>query len=237
MNHVESGSAYSLLEHQLAVLLKQDARGRLVATRGPTARPAPRVFLGRSADGNVWATRRDLDPDMTLEIERLCAAEPRLADPSHECAPSCREQVLELLAPVELEYRGPCYVLPELLPMDPRAREIALEEVSKWQGAFPWLVAEFGAVAPVAVAFEDGQPAAICHCPRGLTDHAAEAGVETLEPFRRCGLATAAVARWAHAVQQKGRLALYSTSWQNTASQALAHRLSGQLYGENWHVT
>jgi RimJ/RimL family protein N-acetyltransferase len=62
---------------------------------------------------------------------------------------------------------------------------------------------------------------------------AAEAGVETLEAFRGRGLATAAVACWARAVQRSGRLALYSTSWDNAPSQAVARRLSARLYGEN----
>ena len=74
------------------------------------------------------------------------------------------------------------------------------------------------------------------HSPRGWTDEAAEAGVETLEAFRHQGLALAAVACWARAVQQTGRLALYSTSWDNEASLAVARRLSARIYGEDWHV-
>jgi RimJ/RimL family protein N-acetyltransferase len=145
--------------------------------------------------------------------------------------------VLSLLAPVEVEYRGPAYVLPDRLPHDGRAREISVNESSDWLEAFPWLADEFESVAPVVIAFEAGQPAAICHSPRGLSAFAAEAGVETLEPFRRRGLATAAVACWARAVQRTGRRALYSTSSENSPSQAVARRLSARLYGENWHVT
>jgi hypothetical protein len=145
--------------------------------------------------------------------------------------------VRELLAPVKAEYRGPAYVLPDPLPDDPRAREVSADESSVWSEAFPWLADEFEAVAPVVIAFEAGQPAAICHSPRGCTAAAAEAGVETLEPFRDRGLATAAVACWARIIQRSGRLALYSTSWQNAASRAIARRLSARLYGENWHVS
>jgi RimJ/RimL family protein N-acetyltransferase len=145
--------------------------------------------------------------------------------------------VLELLAPVTLEYRGPCFVLPDGLPRDERAREIGPGERFDWPDAFPWLAAEFEAVAPVAIAFDGGHPAAICHSPRGRTDRACEAGVEALAPFRGRGLATAAVACWADAVQRSGRLALYSTSWENRASRRIASRLSARVCGENWHVT
>ena len=88
----------------------------------------------------------------------------------------------------------------------------------------------------MVIASADGQPASVCHSPRGYSSFAAEAGVETLEPFRNRGLATAAVARWARAVQSTGRLALYSTSWENAASLGVARRLSGRLYGEDWHL-
>jgi hypothetical protein len=227
----------SLIEIQLEVLLARDAHGRLTTTRDPAARPAPRLFLGRSAAGNVWAVRRDVDPATRDELHRLCSAEPTLATPCAERGPACRERVYELLAPVEVEYRGPAYVLPERLPHDERAREVDAGEVGVWSGAFPWLAEDFEAFAPVVLAFEAGQPVAVCHSPRGRTASAAEAGVETLEPFRGRGLASAAVACWARAVQRTGRLALYSTSWENAASRAVARRLSARLYGEDWHVT
>jgi hypothetical protein len=127
-------------------------------------------------------------------------------------------------------------VLPEDLPCDDRAREIDAKEDSGWREAFPWLAEHFEAMAPVVIAFADGQPASVCHSPRGCSTFAAEAGVETLEPFRSRGLATAAVARWAKAIQSTGRLALYSTSWENAASLGVARRLSARLYGEDWHL-
>ena len=226
----------SLMEIQLDALFTRSPDGDLIATRDPSPRPAPRVFLGRSAEGNAWAVHRDLDPGTKLELERLLAAEPRWAAASLAPAPGCRARVCELLSSVEAEHRGPAYVLGAELPRDDRARELRADERARWLDAFPWLAEEFGAVAPVAIAFEAGEPAAICHSPRGLTAVAAEAGVETLEPFRGRGLATAAVACWARAVQRKGRLALYSTSWENPASQGVARRLSAHLYGEDWHV-
>ena len=227
----------ALIGIQLEVLLARDVDGRLVATRDPTPRPPPRLFLGRSREANVWAVRDDVDAATRAELERMCGAEARLDEPRSERAPLCRERVLDLLAPIELEYRGPAYVLPEALPRDARAREIGAHERGDWLDAFPWLAREFDAVAPVAIAFDAGRPAALCHSPRGRTARAAEAGVETLEAFRGRGLGTAAVACWARAVQRGGRLALYSTSWRNAASQAIARRLGAQLYGENWNVT
>jgi hypothetical protein len=227
----------SLIEIQLEVLLTRDAQGRLVATRDSTPGPAPRLYLARSRDGNLWAMRRDLDSIAMNELHRLCSAEPSLSHPSAERRPMCRERVHELLAPVPIEFRGPCYVLPEQLPQDNRARLIEAEERGDWLERWPWFTDEFAKVQPVAIAFDAGEPASVCHSPRGRTAFAAEAGVETLERFRGRGLATAAVACWARAVQRTGRVALYSTTWENAASKAIARRLSAHLYGENWSVT
>ena len=227
----------SLVEIQLEVLLARDAQGRLTTTRDPAPRPAPRLFLARSGEGNAWAVRGDVDDATRDALDRLCAAEPRLVAPGAGRGPACRARVLELLAPLASEHSGPAYLLPTELPRDDRAREVTAEPGSAWLAAFPWLEEAFHALAPVAVAFEAGEPAAVCHSPRGRTAFAAEAGVETLEPFRGRGLATAAVACWARAVQRTGRLALYSTAWENAASQAVARRLAARLYAEDWHVT
>lgn len=150
----------TLLEMQLDVLFARDAAGRLVATRDPAPRPAPRLHLGRSRAGNVWATRRDVEPATSAALERLCASEPPLASPHPQRGPACREHVLELLAPVAVaaETRGPCFVLPARLPVDPRAREVDEKERADWPDAFPWLAREFEAVAPVALAFEACSP-------------------------------------------------------------------------------
>jgi hypothetical protein len=225
-----------LIGGQLEVSYARDRHGRLVATRDAEPRPAPRLHLGRSAEGNVWALRADVEAPCAEEIARACAGEAPLRLAAPHRPPTCRERVVALLAPVERELRGPAYVLPRDLPRDGRARLATFEEASEWSEAFPWLANDFSSIQPVAVAFDHGRPASICHSPRGWTQAATEAGVETLEPFRNRGLATAAVACWALAVQATGRLAFYSTSWDNHASQAVARRLSAHLYGEDWHV-
>lgn len=225
-----------LIDVQLEVLLARDEHGRLTTTRDPERHPVPRMFMGRSPEGNVWSVRSDVDPATRRTLERLCSAEPALESPSADALPACAERVRRTLAPIAFEWRGPAYVLPKDLPADDRAREVTADEAELWSGAFPWLADSFDAIAPVAIAFADGEPASVCHSPRGGTAEAAEAGVETREPFRRRGLATAAVACWARAVQRAGRLALYSTSWDNLASQRVAQRLSARLYGEDWHL-
>ncbi len=121
-------------------------------------------------------------------------------------------------APVLVTEANAALLEPEFADLRPVLREIA-----------PCIVvlASEGADSPRAVT--------VCFSSR-ISGRAAEAGVETLEPWRRRGLGGAAVAAWGAATRKRGLLPLYSTSWSNTASQALARRLGFVLFGEDFSL-
>ncbi|HSW09346.1 MAG TPA: hypothetical protein VLK32_00365 [Bacillota bacterium] len=73
---------------------------------------------------------------------------------------------------------------------------------------------------------EEGRAVSICSSVR-ITPAAHEAVVETLPSFPGRGYAQDVVAGWASAVQATGALPLYSTSWENVASQAVAPGVRG----------
>ena len=83
---------------------------------------------------------------------------------------------------------------------------------------------------------ERGTPVSACFSSR-TSAGASEAGVETLPEFRRRGYASAVTAAWARHVRAAGRVPLYSTSWDNLASQHVARRLGLLLYGADLHIT
>ena len=64
-----------------------------------------------------------------------------------------------------------------------------------------------------------------------------EAGVETLPDFRGKGYARDVAAEWARRVRGLGAIPLYSTSWTNNASQAVARKLRLVCYGADFEVT
>jgi predicted GNAT family acetyltransferase len=61
--------------------------------------------------------------------------------------------------------------------------------------------------------------------------------VETARPFRGRGYAKAVVATWSATVRILGVEPLYSTTWQNTPSRALARALGLVSVGRDLHIT
>lgn len=87
---------------------------------------------------------------------------------------------------------------------------------------------EDGAIGerPVAAVFVEGRLVSVCESARE-NDIAAEAWVRTLPEFRRKGHARQAVAIWAGAARDSGKVPFYSHSADNTASRALLRSLGG----------
>jgi predicted GNAT family acetyltransferase len=90
--------------------------------------------------------------------------------------------------------------------------------------------------APLFAIIVDGRAVAVCGSVRH-TPPAHEAGVETVLEFRRRGFAAEVVASWAGAVRAAGVTPLYSTSWTNTPSQAVARKLGLICFGSDLHLT
>ena len=101
--------------------------------------------------------------------------------------------------------------------------------------AFSWLAQEISDVLPCAAVIQNGQAVTICRSVR-ISNEAAEAGLETLSVYRGRGYAGLAVMAWARAVRKEGRMPLYSTSWDNIASQQVAKKLGLRWYGVNFSV-
>ena len=230
-----------LMRIHVATLFNCDADGRIVSLRRPTSRPGgpPRFFMGRRHDGNVWLFRHDVPDDLTRRLEVLCQSEPSATDlmPPPRVASAIRAALQEH-GPITREYRGPAYLIPERTQGPTDAVLITREKGRMLEAGFPWMLPHLTTevdIGPVTAAIVNGSAVSICYCAR-LSPLAAEAGVETLDAMRGRGHATAAVAAWATSLRQRGLLPLYSTSWENFASQRVAEKLGAVRYGEDWEI-
>ncbi|HEY0605441.1 MAG TPA: GNAT family N-acetyltransferase [Herpetosiphonaceae bacterium] len=237
----QSLSEIDLIDIQVGTLFVCDADGRLRYIAEPgfaeaELDPAPRLWMGRTHAGNRWRFRHDLPDSLARDLDALCRAEPiaaNLAAPPVNA--DAIRAALSAHAPIVEELRGPAYWIPEHVTAPEAAVLLSEANAELLNAYFPWKrTSRVGLTnGPVTAAVVDGSAVSICYCAR-LTDQAAEAGVETAEHARGHGYASVAVAAWAAEIRQRGLLPLYSTSWDNKASQGVARKLGMICYGEDW---
>lgn len=219
-------------------LFIHDARSRLLSVNEPGGGPpAPRLFFGRTRAGNLWRFRADLPGPLVEELEALCKDEPaggEFRSPPRHAARYVR--LLEAHAPVRALEAGPAYRFVEY--PEPSRPPLALtqKEAGALRDGFAEFVVELPDWQPFLALLEEGRAVSVCRSVR-ITAEAHEAGVETLPEFRGRGYAADVVAGWALLVRSLGATPLYSTSWENAASQALARKLRLAAYGADFHVT
>jgi RimJ/RimL family protein N-acetyltransferase len=232
-----SVDARRLMRLHVAALFTQDDNGRLVVGNEPDRNVAPRLFFGRTVRENAWWLRHDVGRAEADELTAACRAEPLRRDLAAD--PGAVERLSRVLAasdPVARIWAGPAFVCPNgpsdgssVVPVERTNAELLTPYLEPWR-------VDVQQGVPMVVSLEGGRAVSVCASVR-LTGAAHEAGVETHPDFRRRGHAARAVAAWAYRVRGLGRVPLYSTSWNNTASRGLAARLGLVQFGADLHIT
>lgn len=226
-----------LIEQQVETLFLQDEAKRLLAVNEPDKPEAPRFFLGRTKQGNLYRFRRDQPRPLIKHLEALVISEP--------VPQSLREEPVQLTAFADVlrEYRairqvwtGPAYTFSGEVRWPSGVVSITDTNADLLGKGFADLKAGLTTRQPCVAVVRENRVVSVC-CSARTSPRAAEAGLETLEAFRGRGYAAAAVAGWAAAVRKDGRTPLYSTSWDNLASQGVAKKLGLTMYGADFHVT
>jgi hypothetical protein len=226
-----------LMRLHVEALFTCDDAGDLLAVNEPGGVPAPRFFLGRTAEGNIWRFRHDVDAALARDLSALCESLPTglpveadLSKLGPFIAGLAREE------PVRRTEGGPAF----FFPSEPSGLQIAVRVTSDNATVLSPYLEEWrndvSACSPMLVVLEGGKAVSLCGSVR-LTAQAHEAGVETHADFRGRGYAARAVSAWASAVREIDRIPLYSTSWENKSSRALAKKLGLIQYGADLNIT
>ena len=221
----------STAELQLRTLYRLNRDGRIAGKPHPEPAPGPLFCIIRGKQGCAWAARADVPRPLADELDRLARQEPPASD--FRDPPLHAERYLSLVEGTVDS--GPAFTFPKRIPR-PHGT-VFIEDVRPLDRHFSgWSASEVPYRTPIVAVVEDGYAVSACFCAR-RTDEAAEAGVETAPPFRGLGLGPQVAAGWALAIRASGRVPLYSTSWSNDASLALARKLGLDMYASNWSIS
>lgn len=229
-------TAHQMMEFHVEALFTHDLHMRLLSVNEPWPgeAPAPRFFLGRTIDGTVLSRFRYDVPEKFIEqLEGWCTDEPPVKD--FQTRPKHFEAYMNLLQGEHFTM-GPCFLVPGGAAPKMQVISITRENGTEYlRSGFEWLKSEIDYAQPCIALVHEGRAVSVCRSVR-ITSEAHEAGLETLDVYRGRGYAAAVVAGWAMAVRKTGKIPLYSTSWENLASQSVARKSALSLYGVNFTV-
>ncbi|MBS4201743.1 kasugamycin N-acetyltransferase AAC(2')-IIb [Bacillus sp. FJAT-49732] len=229
-------SAHNLMELHVESLFSHDQNKRLrtINEPWPGEAAAPKFFLGRTIEGtNICRFRYDVPAVLIEKLERLSVDE--LIPRDFHTKPKHFEEYMKLLEG-ERFTMGPCYLIPNEVTPELKVVSITPENITDYLlDGFEWLTSEIDYVQPCIALLEGRRVVSICRSVR-ITSRAHEAGLETLTGFRGRGYAAAVVAGWAVAVRELGNIPLYSTFWDNIASQSVARKLGMRFYAVNFTI-
>jgi len=213
-----------------------DTRGRMLLSNEPRVqerRPAPRLVLGWTTTAYVLRLSATVPDDLAQRLSEIIERQPPAGDLRTTPAASVAlRAALEAHAPITGERRGPAYRFPASIGPLGDAIRITASNRQIARDTFPWLYDEYAGWRPCFAVVRDGAAVSVCFSSR-IGTRACAAGVETLPEFRGHGYAAAVTAAWGTAVRQAGLLPLYSTAWDNLASQAVAGKLGLTMFAAN----
>ncbi|WP_100010244.1 GNAT family N-acetyltransferase [Lentibacillus sediminis] len=223
-------SNLELMEFHVNVLFKNDTENRLTVVNEPPYDAAPRIFVGDTNLGSVVRYSNTLDEGLVENLGQVIETNP---------GANLGEVINILNTERQLDnlWVGPAYVFPDASDRTTtKAIQVTHENKELLKHYFPYTFEDFTHKQPCFVIVEDKIPVSIC-CSARKTTKADEASVFTHENHRGKGFGLEVANAWAKEVQKQGRIALYSTSWNNFASQSVARKLKLLHYGTDIHVS
>ncbi|PHD24793.1 GNAT family N-acetyltransferase [Bacillus wiedmannii] len=223
-------SELDLIAIQVEVLFVHNQVGKMKYVNEQGNPKAPRFFLGSTREGSITRYHYDLDDEKVGKIEKL------IREPSNHIEIAKIIDVLNEEKTVKNIWMGPAFMFFNNLHKPTRTIQITEKNKELLRENFPNLIEQMEWRQPYFAIVKNEKVVSIC-CSARSTPVAAEASVETLAEFQGNGYGTDVVTAWAISIQEEKRIPLYSTSWDNYASQAVARKLKLINYGMNLHIT
>lgn len=218
-------SDMDLLDLKIEALFCLDAGGRIAGSNEQEPQPAPRLYVGSTRQGYRWRFGQDVPAELAAQLEQALRQAPVAAELTEAALPlQTLRELLRSGDELPSYSCGPAFRFPDITHQTAEATLITPDNAGVLLPHFPWTATELPFRLPCAAAVVDGVAVSICYSSRN-TAEAAEAGVDTVEPYRGRGYATAVTAAWAQAVRTSGRIPFYSTWWENAASRGVARSL------------
>ncbi|ATP39936.1 GNAT family N-acetyltransferase [Solibacillus sp. R5-41] len=219
-----------LMEHHVNVLFKHDTENRIKVVNEPPYDDAPRIFIGVTNLGSVVRYSNALDASLVEKLKPVIGT---------NSGTNLGEiiNVLSMDRQLNNLWIGPAYVFPDVRDkVHTKAIQVTHENKELLKPYFPYTFEDFEYKQPCFVIVENNIPVSIC-CSARKTTKADEASVFTHEDYRGRAFGIDVTNAWAAEVQKQGRIALYSTSWDNFASQSIARKLKLRQYGTDIHMS
>ncbi|MFL0582792.1 GNAT family N-acetyltransferase [Solibacillus silvestris] len=216
-------SDLELMRYHVDVLFNHNTDNRITVVNEPPFDVAPLIFIGATRDGSVIRYLNSLNAEIIERIEHVIRKNPT--------------NLAEVIKIISLDQTlndlsfGPTYAFPDLKDKtSTKAIKVTTENKELLKPYFPYTFEDFAYKQPCFIIVEDNKVVSIC-CSARQTSKADEASVYTNEDYRGRGYGVDVTTAWAAEVKKQGRIALYSTSWDNFASQSLARNLKLVQYG------
>lgn len=212
-----------LMTMHIDVLYQQTAVGKLTVINEPPFEEAPLLFLGLTKEGVIQKYSEHVDDLLKKRLKDVIANE------KDELLVGLINQIAKRVG-LHGFTMGPTYVFPKVTAVDEQVVIVTDETKELLKEDFRFTFLDFQVKQPCAVIVEDGKVVSLC-CSARQSNEAAEASVYTASKYRGKGYAGAVTKAWAQQVQALGKTALYSTTWDNFASQGVTRKLGLRQYG------
>lgn len=241
----------AFLEARLDALYQRDERGRLLFRNQWDAGDAPRFHLMAGLHTSVRGYGAEVPDEIVAAIERLFTDDPPNSVepgksgwlPRMPALAAASEGWLQIQQQGLPAWCGPVYRFPKTLavidrPNSSGARALRLftQDTAALRDTMPDWEPDVAHRQPfVAMVEADGNAQAVCASVR-IHPALHEAGIETLPAMQKQGYALATATAWARAVRDLGADPVYSTSWHNAASLAVAARLRLEQFAVDYWI-